>query len=67
MLLDKIKDDSYITTHFHEFYGQLVLYPEKLYPYTSEIREIMVLLKDDYASQNAYRKLDELLNQIGSL
>ena len=63
-LLDDTKDDSYVKTHFNELYGQLVLYPEKLRPYSLDLAIICELLQEDYANQAAAQKIAELLNQM---
>ena len=63
-LMKDIKDDSFIKEHFNELYGQLVLYPEKLHPYSLDLVVICELLQEDYANQNAHNKIVELLNQI---
>jgi len=66
-LLDDTKDDSYIKTHFNELYGQLVLYPEKLQPYSLDLIIICELLQEDYTNQTAADKIAELLNQTNPL
>ena len=63
-LLDDTKDDSYVKTHFNELYGQLVLYPEKLRPYSLDLAIICELLQEDYANQTAAQKIAGLLNQM---
>ena len=63
-LLDDTKDDDYVKTHFSELYGQLILHPEKLRPYSLDLAAVCAFLQENYADQTGADKVAELLNQI---
>ena len=63
-LLEETKDDVYAKTHFNELYGLLVIYPEKLHPYSLDLTIICELLQEDCTNQTAMNKISGLINEI---